>query len=384
MFVVRHNDFNDETLTSTLRSYNYNSCSWGAWGSSFDQTRRTRWEYAGGNETPRFHLKKKRGDLLPYNHYVRLSGRSGMFAYNRQDYYPAETRCGKQTLRTERRNQCMTAAGYTLPDENWEEFYRPPGEIRSEGERLLITAASRMIDGFDALTFAVELRSVMRMLVGILQRWLTKLRSGRIEDLWLEGRYGWRPLIYDYLSLVEAIKHLDRSIERLHERAGLNNSTSEMADVIRNWNFPNELKFSYLVGTQTNVRADVMADVAIPPFRIDPVNTAWELIKFSFVIDWFVDVGSWLAALELKSMVKGMSCGVGYKKTVSVQLLSITQTGSFTPVVVWTPTSDCTMDYSISRRYPASIPSLPSARIRLDAFKIFDLIALIRQAVARR
>lgn len=38
---------------------------------------------------------------------------------------------------------------------------------------------------------------------------------------------------------------------------------------------------------------------------MDPLSVAWELVPFSFVLDWFLPIGSWLSARGLSQAMTG-------------------------------------------------------------------------------
>lgn len=47
---------------------------------------------------------------------------------------------------------------------------------------------------------------------------------------------------------------------------------------------------------------------------MDPELVAWELVPFSFVIDWFAPVGSWLEARAFASSLKGLFVTTDFQK----------------------------------------------------------------------
>lgn len=62
----------------------------------------------------------------------------------------------------------------------------------------------------------------------------------------------------------------------------------------------------------------------------NPYSTAWELVPFSFVMDWFVNIGDFLESLNATS---GMTYGGGYRS------LKVTGSGSYTDEINtdWSP-----------------------------------------------
>lgn len=118
----------------------------------------------------------------------------------------------------------------------------------------------------------------------------------RIASGWLELWFGWVPLVGD---IGNAIRVLESPIKSTRIRAQASGSIS--------WG-------SYPVGT--NMRRysvaetyyeQLLADVYVsnPNLRlasqmgfINPASVAWELVPFSFVVDWFVNVGDVISSMS--------------------------------------------------------------------------------------
>lgn len=113
---------------------------------------------------------------------------------------------------------------------------------------------------------------------------------------------------------------------------------------------------------------------------VNPIVTAWELTKYSFVIDWFVDIGQWLQAI---------SPVVGYNQ-LGVSLSWTVQTTDHEKSTVvgqsgWTLDAGM-MDRKITRhdytrQNYTEIP-LPSYLNKLDYLKDIDLATLALQSLA--
>lgn len=166
--------------------------------------------------------------------------------------------------------------------------------------QLAVEAKGRLYSqGMDVLTTVVELRQTLAMLAGA-RKTLTRLirdavkhlrRKGKrpkslrslfqmVSDSWLEGRFGWRILYYDLLAIHQFIDNyaettrliVGRSSDRrVRHYAGTTNvSPSTVTDEVR-VGFPGMLDLSQ--AGNYNI-----------------LNTAWEVIPFSLVVDMFFDV----------------------------------------------------------------------------------------------
>lgn len=129
-------------------------------------------------------------------------------------------------------------------------------------------------------------------------------KVAKVEEWWLEGRYGWRPFIYDVISVVEAQNAEARY--RLTKKDVLGfNEYEEVAwrsdygiGMAKTRIYSRKRINQYVKYGQTgDFRAGIMA-----PFRkfgwYDLVGAGWDLVPYSFVIDWFVNVGEAAKAME--------------------------------------------------------------------------------------
>lgn len=183
---------------------------------------------------------------------------------------------------------------------------------------------------------AIDLLGKMRSY----RTWLKKRKSYNeikaISQTWLEYRYGWKPLVMDG---IEAI-NLTEKVKRRHEsgfqvaRGGASNARSASRSV--NTNIYSGTYTA--VGTATaNEELAVSAGVLFSPLsttmseamsqalglnaRSIP-STVWEIIPFSFVADWFVNVGPWLEAVVPRPDVRVRSSWVTIVYNYDYQLFS--------------------------------------------------------------
>lgn len=260
-------------------------------------------------------------------------------------------------------------------------------------------AAARLYGrGWDGMTFLAEFSQVVRMFRGCIFQFI-ELVEAYLKDMskrntgdavlktfnqWLQGRYGWRVLVYDIKDINELILGIDkeqrtRSKERTgqsytytHDRSKVN--TSDHGRIITDIS---ELSFS--------VRGSVIADFMPNKITLNPVVTAWELVPYSFVVDWFYNVGQALNALSFLSVNNlytasyGIHCEVNRSYSVSV----------YFPNPAWgSPHSNAdqftmTQTGTFKLREPCFVSSLPSININLNSFKVMDLIALIGQSLLK-
>lgn len=247
--------------------------------------------------------------------------------------------------------------------------------------------------GHDSLTFLAELGKTKQMLVQS-ARSMLKLASRpgfkpssefrKVPGKWLETRYGWRPLIYDLEDLNKAVSTLtaNKGIQRLRESKG----TSDGGSDTTSWTFSSastkvgimELTTSYDV----SVRGTVVADIKPPSFRFNPFATAWELVPYSFVMDWVVDVGQYIEAMAFLTIAQQYYAAGGYKFTVRRELRRYPQELNPYHSGYYYSIGQCTCEGVV--RFPTTVAYTPSIQLKLNAFKVVDLLALVKQRLGFR
>lgn len=131
------------------------------------------------------------------------------------------------------------------------------------------------------------------------------------SEAWMEYRYGWRILMYDLESAQDSVQRLSRKTSQLDRSTAFRQATVRSSRVRINptWLFPGRAggfgttDWFHTVQSEEVVRnIDIRVGCGVdssllPGFTINPFLTGWELIPFSFVLDWFVNTGDLIGAL---------------------------------------------------------------------------------------
>lgn len=133
-----------------------------------------------------------------------------------------------------------------------------------------------------------------------------------LDGLWLEWRYGWRPLIMDLVNLADAFaKSTKKPPPRITYRATEKYDFEQAKENTSTYDpigSGNGLKNSFQTRVKTSYkfRAGIMLDGAsltvnkLYGFRKEDVPAAvWDAVPYSFVVDWFVGVTTWLIGTTL-------------------------------------------------------------------------------------
>lgn len=137
-----------------------------------------------------------------------------------------------------------------------------------------------------------------------------------------------------------------------------------------------------------NIRAGVLADIDPPSFTLatilEPrsvVSTAWALSRLSFVVDWFINIGGWLASWSPTVGTKILASWVVIETThkVSAQHTMVSVLDPHEESQTITGSGNGTVEIVRKLRLPVNPserPYLPSVNVNLNLDKIFSLILL--------
>lgn len=255
------------------------------------------------------------------------------------------------------RSSSPTGAGFTWVEGRFSKVTDVlviPDVSKTESEAL-VKARNKILDQQVNLSVALaEGRRTMRMIVDNIQRirrsvvrfkrarpkdWgrvrriqlggLPRHRWCEIPEAWLEIQYGWRPLMSDVFG---AIAEFKRSSDPLLVQARSRGSTT----------FGYEATVSTAstgIGIRKNgtqpmdYRQDSYAllvfELDVADFRrqaqlglINPAEVVWELVPYSFIVDWFLPVGPFISSLtasrglkwkggRLATVLRGYDSGLG-------------------------------------------------------------------------
>lgn len=129
------------------------------------------------------------------------------------------------------------------------------------------------------------------------------------KDAWLEYRYGWKPLMMDADSIIQASNQRGNTWRRFVARAhrgdhfNFSDSYDELVSTLGLWVVGSsslEIERRCDAGVIYEVGASQSPDLAARTLGLrlrDVPATVWEIIPYSFVVDWFVNVGDWIQAV---------------------------------------------------------------------------------------
>lgn len=348
-----------------------------------------------GVNTPGFHRKRRKGELLPYTRFSKMeySGTSSGSFTGSYDVYRTPSDGGAHINHWTSTLDLYTAFDCAYSQSWWESS---AARIPRMGASLLQQVAGKIGNkGFDALTFAAEAGKLQSQFTGLVSRLRKLLTSKRVvvnaAGAWLEGRYAWRTLWFDMQDFQAALEQLNEGYRaRISDRVGYSDSAigevlSPVGVYLGAFHARSRITWEVNVGYRASVTADIKAK--LPAFRASLFQTTWELIPWSFVIDWFISVGSFLETLTFLSVTNGYSAATGMLVSYH-EVEELDQVEKFPDTVTHKSTilasSRTERTLILTERSPATLPSIPQPHIRLNSYKVLDLIALAIQQMVRR
>lgn len=218
----------------------------------------------------------------------------------------------------------------------------------------------------------------------------TKTAFGRFGPLkapasvWLAYTYGVRPLCQTIFGLA------DESVRVVINR--LNNNTGRATqDVINPRVVVDTVHGLRTFTTKGTMKCSVTVGVRLytPDFdlsrwtSLNPVSIAWELMPYSFVVDWFLNVGGYLRNMETY-LLQSSKFHSGYRTNLVACNLTISDDRS-TPTYLNINTGSCNgvfLDRSLLSGYP--IPNLPSFKANLGSSRLISAASLLANFLGRR
>nr|UUW21386.1 MAG: maturation protein [Sanya fiers-like virus 43] len=198
-------------------------------------------------------------------------------------------------------------------------------------------------------------------------------RNGRkLANQWLAWTYGWSPLMSDIHGLLQLIENQIREGKYIY------------TSITRTTN----MTVSSPYKSSNPVSTDNLIQKGVARYKVDsstlrtmsqsgitnPALLAWELIPYSFVFDWIINVGEYLSALDALVGITDLKCS---------------KSGRFIRVQSQQPTSGSPYELNkgmaqlkemITIRYGLSPlqPRLPSYQPHIGVRRMLSAIALLR------
>jgi len=163
-----------------------------------------------------------------------------------------------------------------------------------------------------------------------------------VGNAWLELQYGWKPLLGDVYGATEALAKANNSsgnqnMNTTFKKVTGRSKRKEAPSIRTNTPISPGVGYNYTVATgMCEVQCKIGITYAITSPAVtnlaklgitNPLLLAWELLPYSFVVDWFLPIGDYLGAQDA---TLGLTFKFGYRTTVRKYISNSTKSWSYT------------------------------------------------------
>lgn len=209
-----------------------------------------------------------------------------------------------------------------------------------------------------------------------------------LSNAWLQFQYGWRPIVNDIFTTTEML--LDRGVGGFVRRVTAK-SAQEDKTFFRAGSSPivNMSSERYTIGA----KCSIIGEFVTPPMgynaasftSLNPVSIAWEILPYSFVVDWLLDVGGYLrnvesAALQRPSFRGGCITLIRYARTDGPTAFRANKAGYTGAAGEWTEEY---VRYARSRLSAPPTAEVPRFKLQMGLARWTSAVALLAQAIGR-
>lgn len=184
------------------------------------------------------------------------------------------------------------------------------------------------------------------------------------RDAWLEYTYGWMPLLQDIHSTAKALALVvvnPMNAVRVVRARTIVTSFREREDFLRNVKVTTNMKVTTFGDMTLNYTIPNGVSFGDAMGLYNPLMIAWEVIPFSFVVDWFLPIGNAIEALTAYNGLQFVSGSYQRREIVDEQVKCTPGKSWRAGSVVWGPQDiNCSLtlqSVSMTRSFLNSFPS---------------------------
>lgn len=126
----------------------------------------------------------------------------------------------------------------------------------------------------------------------------------RAASTWLEIQYGWLPLISDVYGSAEFLAQINNT-RKISQKISRKGSKEFNQTILTYGGFNDAIRATHTCKGTLNFKSSVTFSVTNQAAKdisasgiSNPLELAWELLPYSFVVDWFLPVGNFLSAFD--------------------------------------------------------------------------------------
>jgi hypothetical protein len=226
-------------------------------------------------------------------------------------------------------------------------------------------------------------KELIKLNVKVFARKGPKNAAKAIGSKWLEYQYGWRPLMQ---SVYDTAQQIIESPQRLLTIRGRGSSASEEVTTFNDYGQKHDsrAKLSARCEFKCHFLPPTVTQLASQFTSLNPVSIAWELIPYSFVVDWFVNVGGYIRDVET-ACLNASAFNRGYVTLTTLGSSSSSISGEYRysdgVSYIFCAASSSRRQVSLNRSVLTSfpLPRAPRFSVNLGSGRLLNAAALLSQ-----
>lgn len=212
------------------------------------------------------------------------------------------------------------------------------------------------------------------------------LKGKDLADAWLELRYGWSPLMYEIQGAIELLeeKILGGKLAHSYSRTTKVSCTDKSTGRVSGIDFSHNATINDHVTISCLIKPENPSRIILGQLGFDnPALIAYELMPYSFVVDWFYNIGDYL---QSQTALAGLSVDYfSITKTRYIQdEITLTQVpGSFPGSEPSTPGRHTLFTKHKRRDLSIPLPPMPTFGVDMDWKRLLDSLAMLSQQLGK-
>jgi len=217
----------------------------------------------------------------------------------------------------------------------------------------------------------------------------TRLRTDDVSGRWLELQYGWLPFISDTFNAAKAFEAISSG-----PRTNVIRVSHKKKSKYEGSTSPSYHSGTFEKITRRSLIYEMSEELSVERQLglLDPLSVAWEILPWSFVIDWFIPIGSYFDMLNQVPKLKGRFLQTTVTKSSGVKDLK--WVGGSKPsgwirddMSVYPDPNEQYRSVRLDRLVLNSPPSVPPPTVSLKGAvhgtRVWNAIALAHQRLGR-
>jgi hypothetical protein len=218
---------------------------------------------------------------------------------------------------------------------------------------------------------------------------IAKRSGASLAADYMSVRYALRPLVIDVQNSLKALEKSEHYGKSRATARGFERASDEWNDVIAGTESDGTYLYDLRRKTRvtTDIRAGVLTDIdvsAMSNWGMDQIlETAWEIVPFSFVIDWFLNVGQTIAAWAPSAGITELASWVTVIQTETYNIDAENFSNVYAPSNTVADQFDWSGHNKVTvirktRTIEPNLAILPSFKNRMDPLKTLDLAIILK------